>query len=260
MKQSPIFNRKSPIPNRYCGKFWSFYTMAVEKLQAEIRASRGKNEMNRLRAAGKIPAVFYGPHLETLTISLDKVLFENALAKKHNLYSLDISGKGEFEVILREVQRDPVTEKIQHVDMIGITRGQKITLAVPVKIAGIPVGVRTSGGILEVLKRHLNITCLPKDMPEFLEVDVTNIEIGESLHVSNIHYDNIIIDHDPKTAIATVVPPTVTKTTVEAAAEAAPAEGEEGAAAEAGKDKKAEGGEEKKAEGGKEKKPKGGKE
>lgn len=225
--------------------------MAVEKLTANIRGERGKNAMNRLRMAGQIPANFYGPNYETISITLDRIKFENALAKRHNLYSLDIVGKGEYEVILREIQRDPVTEKIQHVDMLGITSGQAISVTVPVKIVGIPIGVRNSGGILEVLKRHLNIKCLPKDMPEFLEVDVTNIEIGDSLHVSNLKYENITIDHDAKTAIATVVPPTVAKTTAETAAEtaAAAAEGGEAKTAEAGKDKKAEGGEEKKSKG-----------
>ena len=205
--------------------------METEKLTANIRTVKGKNSMIRLRNQGRVPGIFYGPHYETMEIDVDAVMLKNALARRKPLYQLEIAGKGDFEVIFREIQRDPVSEKIQHIDLYGITRGQKITLTIPVKIVGIPVGVRTGGGILEVLRRHLEVECLPKDLPDFIEADVTDIEVGSSIHVGDLKVENLIILLDKKTTIAAVVPPTVTKTVAAITEEAAvSAEGEAAAA------------------------------
>jgi len=204
-------------------------------LLAAVRALRGKNAMRRLRTNGRVPANFYGPHYETMALDLDAKLLDNALAHRRPIYKLEIADKGNFEVILREVQRDPVSDKVLHIDLYGITRGQKITVTIPVKITGIPIGVRTGGGILEILRRHLDIECLPKDIPEYIELDVNDIEVGESRHVSDLKLENVSILLDQKSTIAAVVPPTVAKVIAEVTAEA-----EETAEGEAAEEKKAE--------------------
>ena len=185
--------------------------MEIDKIQAVVRTNRGKNAMRRLRNSGRIPANFYGPNYETIAIDIDAIKFDKALSKRKSLYNLSIAEKGEFEVIFREIQRDPVSEKIQHVDLYGITRGQKITSTVPIKVVGVPIGVRQSGGILEVIRRQIEVECLPKDIPEYIIIDVTDINVGESFHVGDIKVENVEFLLDEKMSIAAVVQPTVVK-------------------------------------------------
>ncbi len=188
--------------------------------------------MRRLRRTGRVPGVFYGPRYKDIPLSVNVKELERALSTKRGLVNLDIEGVGEYEVIVREVQRDPASEKIQHIDLLGITRGEKITSTVPVKLLGTPIGVK-EGGILEFVRRSLRIECLPKDLPEEVDLDVSQIAIGESIHVEDILVENVVILNNPKGAIATVIPPTVIKTEVEIAEEeAAEAEAEEEAEAE----------------------------
>lgn len=202
------------------------------KLLATPRDERGKNAMRRLRRTGRVPGVFYGPRYKDIPLSVNVKELERALSTKRGLVNLDIEGVGEYEVIVREVQRDPASEKIQHIDLLGITRGEKITSTVPVKLLGTPIGVK-EGGILEFVRRSLRIECLPKDLPEEVDLDVSQIAIGESIHVEDILVENVVILNNPKGAIATVIPPTVIKTEVEIAEEeAAEAEAEEEAEAE----------------------------
>ena len=194
---------------------------------ADVRTERGKNAMRRIRITGRIPGNFYGSNYDTIAVTFDEIAFRNAISQRKSLYTLVIEGKGEFEVIIREIQRDPVSERIQHVDLLGITRGQKITATIPIKIVGIPVGVRTDGGILEVLRRQIDVEALPKNLPEYIEIDVTDVEIGESVHVRDIVLEDVEILLDEKLSIATVVPPAVLKTAAEELEEAE-GEAEEG--------------------------------
>lgn len=208
--------------------------MEIDKIKAVVRTDRGKNAMRRLRNAGRIPANFYGQNYDTIAIDIDAIMFDNALSRRRSLYNLSIEGKGEFEVIFREIQRDPVSEKIQHVDLYGITRGQKITSTVPIKIVGVPVGVRQDGGILEIIRRQIEVECLPKDIPDYITVDVTDIKIGESLHVGGVKVENVEFLLDDKMSIAAVVQPSVTKAAASEIDEEA--EGEEGEEAEGEKE------------------------
>lgn len=208
--------------------------MSEDKLMADVRTELGKNAMRRMRSAGRIPGNFYGSNYDTISVSFDEIAFRNAVAKRKSLYTLVIEGKGEFEVIVREIQRDPVSERVQHVDLMGITRGQKITATIPLKFVGVPVGVRVGGGILEVIRRKVDVEALPKDLPEHISVDVNNLNIGESIHVRDIRTEDIDILLTDKLTLVTVVPPAVLKTAAEELeeAEAAAAEAEEAAAAE----------------------------
>jgi large subunit ribosomal protein L25 len=179
-----------------------------------------------MRKTGQIPGIFYGPNYENLLISLDVKELDRALSHRKSIINLIIEGKGEFEAIFRDVQRNPVSEKIEHVDLYGITSGHKIHATVPVKVIGIPFGVKNSGGILEVIRRELNVECLPKDLPEEVQLDVSRLNIGQSIHIEDIHLENIIILHSPKSAVATVVAPTVIKVEEKVVAEEEKVEGE----------------------------------
>jgi large subunit ribosomal protein L25 len=192
--------------------------MTENILTAAIRLEKGKNANRRLRATGFVPAIFYGANYETTHLKLKTKDLEQVLSRRRGLVNLVIEGKGEFEVIVREVQRDPASDKIQHLDLMGITRGQKMTSTVIVQLVGEPIGVKTGGGVLELHSRHLQIECLPKDLPEQIEVDVSALKVGDAVHVEDLKLENITILHSPKTTIASVAAPTVIK-----AAEAAPA-------------------------------------
>ena len=213
--------------------------MAENKLNAIPRSERGKNEMHRLRVKGMIPAVFYGAHYENKPIAVNLRELEQALTRKKGLVNLSIEGTGDYEVLLREIQRDPVTDRIKHVDFMGITRGEKITATVSLVLKGEALGVKTAGGIIEINRRQLEIECLPKDLPDKIEVDVSGLEIGDSIHVEDLQVENIVFMDNPKTTILSVAAPTVLKTAKEEEAEAAAA-----AATEEGEAEKKEGEEE----------------
>lgn len=201
--------------------------MAENSLSAVLRSERGKNEMHRLRSQGMIPAIFYGTNYENTPIAVNGKDLEQALAHRKGLVNLKIEGSGEYEVIFREIQRDPVTDKIQHVDFLGITRGVKMTSTVTVELTGEAVGVKSSGGILEFHRRHLDIECLPKDLPEKVVIDVTDIDIGDSIHVSDVEIENVTILNNPKSVIVSVAAPTISKA-LEEELEEGEEEGEEG--------------------------------
>ena len=205
--------------------------MSKDYIKANIRQETGKNAMRRLRRQGRIPAVFYSGRHEIAVLTISEKELERAIARRKGLVNLEIEGRGNFEVIFREIQRDPVTDRLKHVDLLGITHGVKITSVVPVEIVGISMGVKTSGGILEVIRRELEVECLPKDLPEKIQVDVSQIDIGESIHAGDLELENVVILLEPQATIVTVVAPTVIKAAAEAAEaeageEEAPAEGE----------------------------------
>ena len=175
-----------------------------------------------------VPAVFYGARYDSTPIAIKAKELEQALAHRKGLVNLIIEGTGEYEVVVREIQRDPTTEKIQHVDLLGITRGEKMISTVAIELVGEPVGVKENGGILEFHSRYLEIECLPKNLPEKIVVDVSEIDIGESVHVEDLKVEYVDILNAPQTTIASVATPTVVKEVIEEVEEVA----EEGEAAE----------------------------
>lgn len=162
------------------------------KLMATSRAETGKGPVKRLRAAGVVPAVVYGPHMRTLNIAvklqeLDKVLHhatsENVLVD----LQLEEGGKTTNRLaLIQEVQHHPFEDTILHVDFHEVLATEKLRTAVPVRAVGEPAGVKTGGGVLEYIMRELRVECLPKDLPEMIEVNVEKLEIGQSIHVSDV--------------------------------------------------------------------------
>jgi large subunit ribosomal protein L25 len=113
------------------------------------------------------------------------------------------------KALIREIQRDPVGGNILHIDLQHISLTERIVVEVPVELVGTPIGVKDGGGILEHLLRAVEVECLPTDIPNQLEVDVTELNIGDTLHVSDIKADRVTIKTEAERAIATVVPPTI---------------------------------------------------
>ncbi len=194
-------------------------------LQAQIREESGKGAAKRVRAEGNIPGVYYHAPDENVKLSFNLRELEVLLSHKPRLFEVQW-GDEKRECLIREIQRHPVTHTPTHLDLMGITRGVKIDTDIPIKVVGVPVGVRNSGGILQQPMREAAVRCLPKDLPEFLEVNVDGLDIGDSIHLSDLTYDAIEWIDNPKRTVVTVIAPTLVRDTA-AADEAEEGEGEE---------------------------------
>jgi large subunit ribosomal protein L25 len=198
------------------------------------REPNGKGAARKLRAQGLIPAVFYGPEIPSTAVVIEKKDTIRILERGQNvLINLrikdgdDKKGGSDHVVMVRECQLDPLKGVPIHVDFLRISMEEKMTVEVPIRLVGKPEGT-IIGGVLEQIRRELEIECLPKDLPPAIEVDVSHLEIGDSIHVEDITAEKFKILTEPHMTIATVVPPTVEE---EPEPEEVPEEGEEEAEA-----------------------------
>jgi len=158
-------------------------------VRAKPREGRGKNDSRRARRGGEIPVTVYGGDGETIAAlaplgELAAILRSDS--GFNTIFTLDVEGVGPSEVMFRERQIDPVRGRLIHADFKRLVSGQKIEVTVPLRLVGEPVGVREQGGILEQIVRSIDIRCEPREIPEVLEVDVTNLSVHDVLHVSDI--------------------------------------------------------------------------
>jgi len=206
-------------------------------LAATVRESGGKGPARRQRMNGNIPAVVYGPEVEPIPISIDQRTFRTSMksAGSSTIINLDM-GEKTNKVIMREIQRDPVSLDILHVDFYAISMTRPLKVSIPIKFEGSPEGVRVDGGIMQITMRELDISCLPVDIPDELVLDVTELGIGSSIHVRDITLDKVEILSPTRRTVVVIAAPTVIKETVTAEDEEAEdlegVEGEEGEAAE----------------------------
>lgn len=183
--------------------------MAEVTLKAKKRDISTKGVVNQLRREGFVPGVFYIKGGEAIPISVDEVDINHLIFTSENyLVRLEIENdKDEFhESIFREVQFDPVTDKVAHFDLRGITRGEVVQLELPLNLKGTPVGVK-EGGILQQVLHKLQIECLPKNIPSHLEYDVTDLKFGETVVVSDLSFDNVEILNSPSSTVLSIVAP-----------------------------------------------------
>ena len=180
-------------------------------VKARKRELTGKSAAKKFRAQGLVPAEFYYHGEKNFHLLVNRKDFEYVLSHSHSLLSLELEGqKKKYQCIVKDVQFDPVRGDVLHVDFQGVKKGQKITVTVPVILKGTAAGVKT-GGILEHLIRELEIECLPNDLPEKLEVDVTNVKVGEAIHVKDLHFKNIKILDDPEETVLLIEAPRLAK-------------------------------------------------
>ena len=207
----------------------------IVQLSAERRSTKGKGAAREMRRSGKVPAVIYGRGREPDQLAVDGVTLGRLLEKivpESTIVELSVDGNP-VKTLIREVQRHPVRPGIVHVDFYEIRAGQKIRVAVPIHCVGIPDGVRNQGGTLDQVIRNVEIEVLPDDIPDRVELDVTALTIGKSLHVSDLSIPKAQILMDGALTVATVVAPRIEEVAAPAAAaavEGAPVEGEAAAA------------------------------
>jgi len=179
------------------------------KIEVMKRKEVGSNRVKKIRREGWIPGVIYGHGEKSYHIKLrcdDLIRLIHELHSEATLITLNFEGK-ELQAIIREVTRDPLTEKLLHVDFQHIHEDEEVTVHVIVEIKGESLGVK-DGGILNVEHRYLTVRCLPKDMPEEIVIDVSNLNIGDSYHVSDIELPlNVKIEEDQTATIVNVLSP-----------------------------------------------------
>lgn len=211
--------------------------MGDVSLAVEARESRGKGAARELRRQGKVPAVVYGGGREATAIQLDSAGFERLLEKSDAGVNtlIDLEGGSAAAgktVIAKDLQREAVRGKLIHVDFYEIDLTEKIEVSVPIHLTGTPAGV-VLGGVLDQQQRELVLLCLPNAIPDDVEADVSGMELGDSLHVSDLSVGaGIEIATEGELTVATVLVPRGLKDGAdeEEDAEAGEAEGEDTAA------------------------------
>jgi len=209
--------------------------MATVELKATARTETGKGVARKTRREGSFPAVLYGEGKEPQPISVDYNDFYPVIrtaARENVILDLKIDGakEGLCKAIIRDIQYHPVRRDILHADFQHISMTKEITVNVPIKIVGEAVGVKTEGGILEVILWEVEVECLPVNIPDGVEVIVDDLEIGNSVQVSDLTVENAKILTDPESTVITIGAPTV----VEEVEPEAEEEGEEEKPAEEG--------------------------
>lgn len=213
------------------------------QLNGTRRETIGKGGARKARAAGQLPGVVYGHGEEPVAVAVDYREFMTQIRKHKGgnpIVNLNLGGH-EVTALVRDAQIDPISQDVLHVDFQHISLTELVTVEVPVHAVGVAIGVKDGGGILEMITRTLEIRCLPTAIPAAIDVDVTALAVGQSLHVSDVKVEGIEIVSDADTTLIHIASPTVEAD--------APAEGAAGAAEPevvGAKGKKEEAGEEKK--------------
>ncbi len=181
----------------------------IISITAAPRTAAGKGAARQARLKKKVPAVVYGHGRASQSVEVDAQTLEQMLTGKEpssTLVELTIDGK-KARALIREIQRHPVRPDIIHIDFYEIHADEKVKLKVPVHLTGTPDGVRNAGGVLDQVTREVEIAVLPEHIPDRVELDVTALTIGHSLHVGDLVIPNAIILTQADLTIATVVPP-----------------------------------------------------
>lgn len=178
-------------------------------LAASPRDKTGKGAARQIRFRKKVPAVIYGHGRPSQPLELDAKALEMALIgiePASTIIEIDLEGK-KSRTLIREIQRHPVRPDIIHVDFYEVRAGEKVTLQIPIRLTGTADGVRNAGGVLDQVTREVEIAVLPEHIPDRVELDVTTLTIGRSVHVSDLVIPNATILTQADLTIATVVPP-----------------------------------------------------
>jgi len=199
--------------------------MATVSLNANSRDATGKGAARTLRSQGQVPAVIYGHGREPQPLALnardlDKML--GHIQAESTVIEVTVGGQTS-KTLIREIQRHPIKRQILHVDFQALVAGEKVTVNIPIVLTGTPEGVRLGGGVLDQTLRELEIEVDPSNIPNHVELDVTNMVIGDSLHVSDLSLPpGVEVLDDPETSVAVLAAPRAVIEEVAAVAEGEP--------------------------------------
>lgn len=192
--------------------------MKNKKVIAKLRAELGKGAVGRLRRSGRVPGVVYGHgdvsrHVSVDLQDLDRLFSQVAI--ENTVLELELEGEGVVPALVRDVQRHPVRSDVLHVDFYRVHAGEKLSLAVPVHLTGSAPGVK-EGGLVQQVLHELAIRCAPENIPEAIEVDVSSLDIGDSIHVEEVLLpDGIELETDLDRTVCSVVAPSLAAVEVE---------------------------------------------
>ena len=173
--------------------------MASQKFDAVVATPRtgkfNKNHARRVRVAGKIPAVVYGAGMEAVAVAVDPKVVTKILHSEsgHNtIFDLNVEGAALAKAMIVDWQHEPIKGKLLHVDFKRIAMDKAMRVSVPIQLSGIPVGVKNEGGVLDQIMREVEIECLPSDIPDHLDVDVSELALYGAIHVSDLPHSGSI--------------------------------------------------------------------
>ncbi|HZP43026.1 MAG TPA: 50S ribosomal protein L25 [Candidatus Binatia bacterium] len=213
--------------------------METVEITVARREGVGKEKAKKLRRAGTVPGVIYGPKRKATTVGVRADEFEAKLTHLEGSHLIRVRADGDAElndrmVLVREIQRHPVSGEVLHADFYEVDLTERLVVSVPLRFVGKAEGV-VAGGILQPVMREVEVECLPTEIPEVFEVDVTRLGIHDAIHLAELTLpEGVTLVGDGSQTLVTVLPPTVEEKKPEVAAEAVPAEGApaaEGAAA-----------------------------
>ncbi|MGB3097248.1 MAG: 50S ribosomal protein L25 [Candidatus Deferrimicrobiaceae bacterium] len=207
--------------------------MAMIELTAVRRHGSGKEAARKVLSLGKVPGVMYGKGLESRSIEFNRRDLEKFLSVARRgavIVRLNVQDETEAKesyAVIKDIQTNPRTDRVIHVDFYEVAFGKKFRIEVPIRVKGKAVGIE-QGGVVEQVTRSLEVECLPKNVPEFLEVDVTPLEIGHSLHLEDVTFPEGVhpLEKDTRTTIVAVHAPRVEEVVSVATEEAAAVETE----------------------------------
>ena len=171
------------------------------KINGSKRESVGKSSTKVLRNAGKVPCVIYGGE-KPVHFSADEISFSKLVYTPNaHMVAISFDGKSEINAIIQDIQFHPVSEKILHIDFLQLFEGKEVTMTIPVKYEGNAPGVRNEGGILSKNKRKLSVRALPKDLPDYIKADISNLNLNDKITISDVsddsfkflHPDNMVV-------------------------------------------------------------------
>jgi large subunit ribosomal protein L25 len=203
--------------------------MATATLSARVRTDIGKGAARKLRSAKQVPGVIYGHKRAPQALALDERELERMLDRvsaETTVVELNIDGSTS-RTLIRDIQRHPFKRQILHVDFLELVAGELVTVNVPVVVVGSPLGVRTAGGVLDQIMREVSVEVDPSNIPNHVDVDVTELDLNDSLHVSDLKVpDGVRVLDDAEATVCVVVPPRVEAEPAPVEAAEAPAEPE----------------------------------
>lgn len=181
--------------------------MAEIVLAAKKREISNKGANKELRRNGVIPCIYYSKGKDPIVFSVEEVALKPLVfTSETHIINLSFENEDPIGTIIKDIQFDPVTDRVVHVDFHGITLGQKLEIQIPINFVGSAIGVK-EGGILQEVLHKLDVECLPRHIPENLSVDVTDLTVGDSIHIRDLEFENItILNHDDTTVVSVITP------------------------------------------------------
>lgn len=184
----------------------------ISTLSAVKREGTGKGVARKLRASGKVPVILYGADMESISLTVDAQealhLFQS-ISVDNTIVNIEVEGEKEpYETLVRDIQTHPIRSDLVHVDFLRIQKGVAVDVEIPVHLEGVPVGVKQHGGNLEQIIHELPVRCIPSKIPEVIEVDVTALDLNESIHVYDLDLpEGVEVTIDPERTICNVAVP-----------------------------------------------------